>query len=253
MEEDDDMLSLLVHGLPIEPGFLGRSDVEALKEEAVAFSANGAASSDATLHHFIMALGCDLWLGLKLQLPLTMPPSPSGSAAFNAGILGEMSERIPRHAAFPELESRSVALDALSSLCRALAEGQSEGCVVKRAITAGFYIGGIGKISEDDQVHQAGYLELSKRREANRIRLEKMRISREFKDSALLTFAQEARAHDPFVSKAALERRYRTLLKPGVATRSNNIAKILARFETDGLLSKRATIQCDKPAGKQEI
>lgn len=252
VEAEDDVLRLLVGGLPVENGFLGLSDIEALKADADRVCAEGVGAADANIHHYLLAIGSALWLSLELRLPLNVPINPVGSPAFNAELFREMSERMPRHEAFPELEGRSLALGALSSLCHAMANGRSEGDIVMKAIAAGLFVGGTGKVSEDDEAHQAGWLELRKRRQAEHVRLEKMRITKEGKDRLLLEFAIKARGEDPFIPKAAIERNFRAAKNPNKATRSNNVSKILARLEDDGLLPRRLPVQCDKPSGNEE-
>lgn len=242
MDSRDDAGDFAFEGGEIPPGSLGVSDIAALRAAALKrCSAPSFEDSDTTspLTTYILGVGCKLWLQLDLILPLTVPSAPQWSAAFVGELLGEMARIMPRLEGFPAFENTGQALAALSSLCNAAADGTSDGDIAIKAFHTGLEIGGIGKIGENDEEYQAGWLAVGKSRDAERLRLEAMRNNKAVKQQRLLAFAITAREHDPHISNAAIERAYRTTHKKDEVTSSNSISKILARFETQKQLVKR--------------
>jgi hypothetical protein len=238
------VLDALQEGPPSKPGFLGPADIAVLEAEASTVSPTSDADVDVPSkpsHTYVLAMGCRLWLGLHLNLHLPAPSAPSMSAAFVAQLLGEMSHRIPCHDAFPELRERSEALRSLSGLCQALADGGSDDLIATRALIAGSKIGGLDKVSEDDEVHQAGWLALENDRYRESERLKAVREKALEKRKAMIELGLAEIAKEPSISNMSLQKRFRISRggKSDERTTSNNEARMFAQLRLEGELPER--------------
>ncbi|WP_419755985.1 hypothetical protein [Brevundimonas sp.] len=221
----------------VGPG-LRRADVERIAREV---NLSDAPTDEASLLLVtVLSFGCRLWLELELGHEPAAPLSEQGTADFAAELMENMAAKVPFVTGFPELKGFAEAFGGLSMVCRQLSNEAHHDIVGTEALFAGILLGRLGVLDVGDEQLNEAFLALAKAKHAAETRQQSLIKNRTDKEDALLAFAKPLVEADPTVTDMEIQRRFRRTQNPREkSTTSNNEAKMLARFRSDGRLPPR--------------